>query len=144
VNKRLPFRHLLSHSLDSRWTTALDFFASKSRTLSRIFSPQRPSLRKVLSLILTLGLTASLPSGLTSLTSIAELHASVDLEPRRGSRDSEIRQLDNLSALWSYNRHRYILDGRVVSWDEQAITTSKGQGYAMGLHVLLTTDSPQD
>jgi cellulose synthase/poly-beta-1,6-N-acetylglucosamine synthase-like glycosyltransferase/endo-1,4-beta-D-glucanase Y len=141
VNKRLPFRHLLSHSLDSRWTTALDFFASKSRTLSRIFSPQRPSLRKVLSLILTLGLTASLPSGLTSLTSIAELHASVDLEPRRGFRDSEIRQLDNLSALWSYYRHRYILDGRVVSWDEQAITTSEGQGYAM-LRAVWSNDRP--
>ncbi|ALA57435.1 glycosyl hydrolase family 8 [Nitrospira moscoviensis] len=47
------------------------------------------------------------------------------------SSDRYIRQLDDLSALWSYYKQRYIVDGRVVSWDEQGITTSEGQGYAM-------------
>lgn len=99
--------------------------------MSGIFSFERSSLRKFPSLILRLGLTASWLACFSSLTSVSESHASIDLERLRGSRDNEIRQLDDLSALWSYYRHRYIVDGRVVSWDEQAITTSEGQGYAM-------------
>lgn len=47
------------------------------------------------------------------------------------SSDRYIRQLDNLSALWSFYKQKYIVNGRVVSWDEQGVTTSEGQGYAM-------------
>lgn len=42
-----------------------------------------------------------------------------------------IRQIDELSALWSFYKQRYIVSGRVVSLDEQRLTTSEGQGYAM-------------
>lgn len=41
------------------------------------------------------------------------------------------RMLDELSALWSYYKHNYIRDGRVVALDEEEITTSEGQSYAM-------------
>lgn len=41
------------------------------------------------------------------------------------------RQLDELSALWSFYRFQLIQDGRVVEPDEGRITTSEGQGYAM-------------
>ncbi|HYX90927.1 MAG TPA: glycosyl hydrolase family 8, partial [Myxococcaceae bacterium] len=41
------------------------------------------------------------------------------------------RAMDELSALWSFYRHTYIDEGRVVSLDEDHITTSEGQGYAM-------------
>lgn len=47
------------------------------------------------------------------------------------SSDRLIRQQDELSALWSFYRQIYIRDGRVVSLDEQGITTSEGQGYAL-------------
>ncbi len=50
--------------------------------------------------------------------------------PERSS-DRYIHQLDELSALWSFYKQKYIVNGRVVSWDEQGITTSEGQGYAM-------------
>lgn len=50
--------------------------------------------------------------------------------PERSS-DRYIHQLDDLSALWSFYKQKYIVNGRVVSWDEQGITTSEGQGYAM-------------
>jgi cellulose synthase (UDP-forming) len=39
--------------------------------------------------------------------------------------------LDELSALWSFYRHHYIEGGRVVSLDEDRITTSEGQSYAL-------------
>ncbi|MEW6683598.1 MAG: glycosyl hydrolase family 8 [Nitrospirota bacterium] len=45
--------------------------------------------------------------------------------------DAAIRQVDELSALWSFYRHTYIATGRVISLDEQGVTTSEGQGYAM-------------
>jgi cellulose synthase (UDP-forming) len=57
--------------------------------------------------------------------------AQASLPSAERSSDRYIRQLDDLSALWSYYKQRYIVDGRVVSWDEQGITTSEGQGYAM-------------
>ncbi len=41
------------------------------------------------------------------------------------------RALDELSALWSYYKHTYIQDGRVIALDEDGITTSEGQSYAM-------------
>lgn len=47
------------------------------------------------------------------------------------SSDRYIHQLDDLSALWSFYKQKYIVNGRVVSWDEQGVTTSEGQGYAM-------------
>ena len=138
---RLPSRHLHCHSLDSRWITDLDFLSSKSCPLSGIFSFEYLLLRKFPLVILRLGLTASWLASLWSVTSVIESHASIDLERLRGSRDNEIRQLDDLSALWSYYRHRYIVDGRVVTWDEQAITTSEGQGYAM-LRAVWSNDRP--
>ncbi len=55
--------------------------------------------------------------------------------------DRYIRQLDDWSALWSYYKQKYIVDGRVVSWDEQGITTSEGQGYAM-LRAVWANDRP--
>lgn len=45
--------------------------------------------------------------------------------------DRYIRQLDEWSALWSFYKQTYIQKGRVVSLDEQGITTSEGQGYAL-------------
>jgi cellulose synthase (UDP-forming) len=141
VKNRLPWRDLLVDAPDSRGTTDLDLIPSKRRTYSGIISPQRRSFLKLSSSILGLGLTACLLAGFTSLTSVIESYASVELERLRGSRDNEIRQLDNLSALWSYYRHRYIVDGRVVSWDEQGITTSEGQGYAM-LRAVWSNDRP--
>lgn len=46
-----------------------------------------------------------------------------------------------MSALWSFYRYRYIEDGRVVSLDEDRITTSEGQGYAM-LRAVWSDDLP--
>src|SRR5581483_2821210 len=34
-------------------------------------------------------------------------------------------------ALWNFYKYTYINDGRVVSHDENDVTTSEGQGYAM-------------
>ena len=51
-------------------------------------------------------------------------------QPERSS-DRYIHQLDDLSALWSFYKQTYIQNGRVVSLDENGITTSEGQGYAM-------------
>ncbi|MEZ4292960.1 MAG: glycosyl hydrolase family 8 [Myxococcota bacterium] len=42
-----------------------------------------------------------------------------------------VARLDELSALWSFYQFRYVEDGRVVSLDEDRITTSEGQGYGM-------------
>lgn len=42
-----------------------------------------------------------------------------------------IERMDLQAALWSYYRFHYIDDGRVVSLDEDRITTSEGQSYAM-------------
>lgn len=42
-----------------------------------------------------------------------------------------VRDLDELSALWSFYKHSHIAGGRVISLDENRITTSEGQGYAM-------------
>ncbi len=44
---------------------------------------------------------------------------------------TRIARLDALSALWSFYKFHYIEEGRVVSLDEDRITTSEGQGYAM-------------
>ncbi|MDO9118192.1 MAG: glycosyl hydrolase family 8 [Nitrospira sp.] len=54
-----------------------------------------------------------------------------DAKPSTTSSDRLIRQQDELSALWSFYRQAYIRDGRVISLDEQGVTTSEGQGYAM-------------
>lgn len=47
------------------------------------------------------------------------------------SSDLYIRQVDELSALWSFYKQKYIASGQVISLDENGITTSEGQGYAM-------------
>jgi cellulose synthase (UDP-forming) len=57
--------------------------------------------------------------------------AQAEARPSTSSSDRYIRQLDDLSALWSFYKQAYIREGRVVSLDEQGITTSEGQGYAM-------------
>ncbi|MDP1768688.1 MAG: glycosyl hydrolase family 8 [Nitrospirota bacterium] len=57
--------------------------------------------------------------------------ASVTQSQQERSSDRYIHQLDDLSALWSFYKQTYIQHGRVVSLDEQGITTSEGQGYAM-------------
>lgn len=55
---------------------------------------------------------------------------AADTRSERSS-DRHIRELDHLSALWSLYKQTFIVNGRVVSWDEQGVTTSEGQGYAM-------------
>src|SRR5919199_3538556 len=47
------------------------------------------------------------------------------------TRTERNRQLDELSALWSFYKYHYVRDGRVVALDEGGITTSEGQSYAM-------------
>ena len=42
-----------------------------------------------------------------------------------------VERLDELAALWGFYKFHYIDDGRVISLDEDRITTSEGQGYAM-------------
>jgi len=56
---------------------------------------------------------------------------SATAAPSSRSSDSYIRQVDDLSALWSFYKQTYIQNGRVISLDENGITTSEGQGYAM-------------
>lgn len=56
---------------------------------------------------------------------------SADARTSSPSSDRLIQQQDDLSALWSFYRQTYIRDGRVASLDEQGVTTSEGQGYAM-------------
>ncbi len=57
--------------------------------------------------------------------------AAGQAEPPHSSSDLYIQQLDELSALWSFYKQKYLLNGRVISLDENRITTSEGQGYAM-------------
>lgn len=45
--------------------------------------------------------------------------------------DRYLRQLDELSALWSRYEYEYVKDGRVVELDERGITTSEAQSYGM-------------
>ena len=51
--------------------------------------------------------------------------------PIQKSENEHVQRLDALSALWSFYKFEYIDAGRVVSLDEDEITTSEGQGYAM-------------
>lgn len=62
-------------------------------------------------------------------TDIPPVYAAATQSER--SSDRHIRELDELSALWSLYKQTFIVNGRVVSWDEQGVTTSEGQGYAM-------------
>lgn len=56
------------------------------------------------------------------------------------SSDERLRSLDELSALWSSYRYKYIVEGaRVISPDEGYVTTSEGQGYAL-LRALWSSD----
>ena len=47
------------------------------------------------------------------------------------SADARGRERDELSALWSLYRYTHVQSGRVVALDEDGITTSEGQAYAM-------------
>lgn len=49
----------------------------------------------------------------------------------RERRDRYWARLDDLDHLWNVYKYRYIQNGRVISWDENKITTSESQGYAM-------------
>ena len=68
---------------------------------------------------------------LFSVVGCIGLAGSAGAAPASQPNDTHIRQLDDLSALWSFYKRTYIQNGRVVSLDEQGITTSEGQGYAM-------------
>jgi cellulose synthase (UDP-forming) len=61
----------------------------------------------------------------------ASILSSAQARTPNNPSDAAIRHLDELSALWSFYKHTYITAGRVISLDEQGITTSEGQGYAM-------------
>ena len=65
------------------------------------------------------------------LASLFTTQASAKGEPPEKSSDRYLRQVDELSALWSYYKYHYIVNGKVVSLDEEGVTTSEGQGYAM-------------
>jgi cellulose synthase (UDP-forming) len=54
--------------------------------------------------------------------------------------ENRVARLDDLSALWSFYKFHYVDGGRVVSLDEDGITTSEGQGYAM-LRAVWSDDS---
>jgi len=62
---------------------------------------------------------------------VLAMPASSESGSSNKSSEEDIRQIDELSALWSFYKQRYIVSGRVVSLDEQRLTTSEGQGYAM-------------
>ena len=51
--------------------------------------------------------------------------------PESASRTRKNRQLDELSALWSAYKFHYIQDGCVVMLDQDGLTTSEGQSYAL-------------
>jgi cellulose synthase (UDP-forming) len=81
------------------------------------------------------------PGALSLLALAATLAACTS--PRAGpSRDARARELDELSALWSLYRYRFVQEGRVVALDEDGITTSEGQGYAM-LRAVWAGDRPE-
>ncbi len=81
-----------------------------------------------------------LQSSLALLLTLAVPAAGLADVPRSSS-DLYIRQLDELSALWSFYKQKYILNGRVISLDENGITTSEGQSYAM-LRAVWSNDRP--
>lgn len=53
--------------------------------------------------------------------------------------DQSLQQLNSLQELWNFYKYTYVKDGRVISWDENGITTSEGQSYAM-LRAVWTND----
>lgn len=55
--------------------------------------------------------------------------------------DRSLKQLNSLHELWNFYKYTYIKDGRVISWDENGITTSEGQSYAM-LRAVWANDHP--
>ncbi|HEX9050640.1 MAG TPA: glycosyl hydrolase family 8, partial [Anaeromyxobacter sp.] len=55
--------------------------------------------------------------------------------------DARARERDELSALWSLYRYTHVQGGRVVELDEDGITTSEGQAYAM-LRAVWANDRP--
>ncbi|MGA1869818.1 MAG: glycosyl hydrolase family 8 [bacterium] len=55
--------------------------------------------------------------------------------------DHSLQQLNSLHELWNFYKYTYIKEGRVISWDENGITTSEGQSYAM-LRAVWANDHP--
>jgi cellulose synthase (UDP-forming) len=84
--------------------------------------------------------TSVVQSSLALLLTLAAPAAGLAETPHSSS-DLYIRQLDELSALWSFYKKTYIVNGRVISLDENGITTSEGQSYAM-LRAVWSNDRP--
>src|SRR5262249_26980407 len=51
--------------------------------------------------------------------------------PPPTSQNTYLQHVDELYALWGFYKYAYLEDGHVVSLDEEGITTSEGQGYAL-------------
>ncbi len=49
----------------------------------------------------------------------------------RSHAESNSQERNDLDALWNYYNYTYIQNGRVIALDENSITTSEGQSYAM-------------
>ena len=84
---------------------------------------------------------ASVVPGSLALLLVLAVPAASLAETPHSSSDLYIRQLDELSALWSFYKKKYVLNGRVISLDENGITTSEGQSYAM-LRAVWSNDRP--
>src|SRR5205823_12664376 len=69
---------------------------------------------------------------LRSITAAFVAALSLSCAGRGGLSQSERqRQAEELSALWNFYRFQFIQQGRVVALDENEVTTSEGQSYAM-------------
>ena len=58
-----------------------------------------------------------------------------------GAHDQYLKQINSLHQLWHFYKYTFIEDGRVISRDENNITTSEGQSYAM-LRAVWANDHP--
>jgi cellulose synthase (UDP-forming) len=107
------------------------FSIQSARRSFRIARAVRPVLQRAVTITLVLLCEC--------LAEIPPVYAAATQSER--SSDRHIRELDELSALWSLYKQTFIVNGRVVSWDEQGVTTSEGQGYAM-LRAVWSGDRP--
>lgn len=62
---------------------------------------------------------------------IAALVSGCPSDPAPVSRSMQVERLNALATLWSFYKFHYVSDGRVLSVDEDRITTSEAQSYAM-------------